>query len=161
MGASVHKPYTPQSRALWRSDQKRTCWEFAKPHTAIALHKNMEDGSLLRWDVAQTHHPKNPSPIMKHGAGSILLWGCFSSVQTRKLVKITGQSFRKTCFPAWEWRLGRRFAFQQCSVPDRTAKATLKCFKWKHFSIFVVYTVYFCPNIFMCTHHYSHKINYN
>ena len=70
-----------------------------------------------------------------------MLWGCFSSAGTGKLVIIEGmmdgakyreilegnlfQSFR-------DLRLGRRFTFQQGNDPKHTAKATLEWVKGKH-----------------------------
>jgi hypothetical protein len=42
------------------------------------------------WRKPNTsHHPENTIPTVKHGGGSsIMLWGCFSSAGTGKLVRI-------------------------------------------------------------------------
>jgi hypothetical protein len=37
-----------------------------------------------------TPHPENTIPTVNHGDGSIMLWGCFSSAGTEKLVSIKG-----------------------------------------------------------------------
>ncbi|KAL0203521.1 hypothetical protein M9458_001539, partial [Cirrhinus mrigala] len=37
------------------------------------------------------HHPANTIPTVKHGGGSIMLWGCFSAAGTRRLVRIEGK----------------------------------------------------------------------
>jgi hypothetical protein len=82
----------------------------------------------------------NPKPLItiptvKHGGGSIMLWGCFSSAGTGKLVIIEGRmdsaKYREILEghlfqPSRDLRLGRRFTFQQDNDPKHTAKATVK-----------------------------------
>ena len=79
------------------------------------------------WRKANTaHHPENTIPAVKHGGGSIMLWGCFSSAVTRKLVRIEGKMdgakyreiLEENLFQsARDLRLGWRFTFQQDNDP--------------------------------------------
>jgi len=46
----------------------------------LAIKEDALSGTLL-------HHPKNTIPTVKHGSGSIMLWGCFSLARTGKLVE--------------------------------------------------------------------------
>ncbi|KAG2469857.1 TCB1 transposase, partial [Polypterus senegalus] len=77
------------------------------------------------------HHQANTIPTVKHGGGSIMLWGCFSAAGTGRLVRIKGKRtaaiYRDTLDEnllqsALDHRLGEQFIFQQDNDPKHTAK---------------------------------------
>ncbi|MGH0116091.1 UNVERIFIED_CONTAM: hypothetical protein FKN15_023124 [Acipenser sinensis] len=82
------------------------------------------------WCKANTaHHPENTIPTLKHGGGSIMLWGCFSSAGTGKLVRIEGKMdgakyreiLEENLFQsARDLGLVQRFTFQQDNDPKHT-----------------------------------------
>ena len=76
--------------------------------------------------------PCNTIPTVKHGGGSIMLWGCFSAEGTGELVRVQGimdgaqyrQILDENLFKsARDLKLGRRFTFQQDNDPKHTTRA--------------------------------------
>jgi hypothetical protein len=74
-------------------------------------------------------------PTVKHGGGSIMLWGCFSATGTGRLVRIEGKMNRakyraildeNLLQSSQDLRLRRRFTFHQINDPKHTAKKTHK-----------------------------------
>ncbi|KAG2470015.1 TCB1 transposase, partial [Polypterus senegalus] len=84
------------------------------------------------WRKSGTaHYQANTIPTVKHGGGSIMLWGCFSAAGTRRLVRIKGKMTaamyrdildENLLQSALDLRLGRRFIFQQDNDLKHTAK---------------------------------------
>ncbi|KAG2466468.1 TCB1 transposase, partial [Polypterus senegalus] len=84
------------------------------------------------WRKPDTaHHQANNIPTVKHGGGSIMLWGCFSAAGTGRLVRIKGKMTaamyrdilnENLLQSALDLTLGRRFIFQQDNDPKHTAK---------------------------------------
>ncbi|KAG2455820.1 TCB1 transposase, partial [Polypterus senegalus] len=84
------------------------------------------------------HHQANTIPTVKHGGGSIMLWGCFSAAGTGRLVRIKGKMSaamyrdilnENLLQSALDLILGRRFIFQQDNDPKHTAKISKE---WLH-----------------------------
>jgi transposase len=85
---------------------KKCCLKFATSHlgdtpnmwkkvlwsdeTKIELFGN--NAKRYVWRKSNTaHHPEHTIPTVKHGGGSIMVWSCFSSAGTGKMVKIDGK----------------------------------------------------------------------
>ncbi|KAG2458162.1 TC1A transposase, partial [Polypterus senegalus] len=109
---------TMRNKILWSDETKielfgvnARCHVWRKPGTA--------------------HHQANTIPTVKHGGGSIMLWGCFIVAGTGRLVRIKGKMTaamykdilnENLLQSALDLRLGQRFTFQQDNDPKHTAK---------------------------------------
>ncbi|KAF7656113.1 hypothetical protein LDENG_00045810 [Lucifuga dentata] len=93
---------TVRNKILWSDETKIKLFGFnSKKHA---------------WRKPGTvHHLRNTIPTVKHGGGSIMLWGCFSASGTRRLVRIDG----------------RRFMFQHDNDPKHRVKITQEWLKDK------------------------------
>ncbi|MCI4379917.1 hypothetical protein PGIGA_G00233920 [Pangasianodon gigas] len=97
------------------------------------------------WRKPNTEHdPEHTIPTVKHGGGSIMLWGCFSPAGKGKLVRVDGKmdgaKYRaildeNLLESAKDLRLGRSFTFQQDKDPKHTARATMEWFRSKHIHV--------------------------
>ena len=120
--------------------------------------KHVEEGALVRWNQNQTFwpqryvwsksntadHPEHTIPTVKHGGGSIMVWACFSSAGTGKMVKTDGKmdgaKYRSILGEnllesAEDLRLGRRFIFQQDNDPKHEDKSTMERFTNKRIQV--------------------------
>jgi hypothetical protein len=83
-------------------------------------------------------------PTVKHGGGSMMLWGCFSAPGTGRLIRIeanmNGAKYRQIFDEnlLQDLRLGQRLTFQQDNDPKHTAKTTQ------------VWLGYKCLNVLQC-----------
>ena len=81
----------------------------------------------------KAYDEKNTLPTVKHGGGSIMLWGCFASAGTGKLQRVQGTMNslqyqeildENVMQSVTNLRLGRRWTFQQDNDPKHTSKST-------------------------------------
>ncbi|GFV85946.1 transposable element Tcb2 transposase [Trichonephila clavipes] len=89
------------------------------------------DGHRMVWRKQNTsHHPKHTIPTVKHGGGSVMVWGCMAASRMGKLVFIDGIMHKMAYLnilqnnlkeSADKLRLGSNFTFQQDNDPKHTA----------------------------------------
>ncbi|GFU71750.1 transposable element Tc1 transposase [Trichonephila clavipes] len=89
------------------------------------------DGRRMVWRKPNTsHHPKHTIPTVKHGGGSVMVWGCTAASGVGKLVFIDGILHKMAYLnilqnnlkeSADKLGLGSNFIFQQDNNPKHTA----------------------------------------
>ena len=87
---------------------------------------------------------KNTLPTVKHGSGSVMLWGCFTSSGTGNLQHVEGKMDavkyqeilgEKVMPSVRKLKLGRHWTFQQDNDPKHTSKSTKAWFQKKSWKI--------------------------
>uniref|UniRef100_A0A4W5QKM4 Receptor-type tyrosine-protein phosphatase F n=1 Tax=Hucho hucho TaxID=62062 RepID=A0A4W5QKM4_9TELE len=82
--------------------------------------------------------------MVKHGGGSIMLWGCFTTVGTGTLVrneaKMNRAKYIEILYENWlqsaqDLRMGRKFTFQQDNYPKHTANTTQEWLRDKSLNV--------------------------
>ena len=113
-----HRDYNYWKNILWSDETK------------IELFGHNDRKHVWRR-TGQAYLPKNTVPTVKHGGGSIMIWGCFSANGTGALCKIDG-IMKKEDYAAIldenlkssarSLQLGRHWIFQQDNDPKHTSK---------------------------------------
>uniref|UniRef100_A0A8P4FYI4 Transposase Tc1-like domain-containing protein n=1 Tax=Dicentrarchus labrax TaxID=13489 RepID=A0A8P4FYI4_DICLA len=116
-----------ESKVNW----KKVLW-FDEAKIELFVHQTRH----YVWQTPNTAHcHKYTISTVKHGGGSIMLWGCFAAADPGRLVKVEGntnaEKYRQILEDnltqsARELQLGRRFIFLQDNNPKHIAKG--ECF---------------------------------
>lgn len=120
-------------------DKPKSFWEHImwSDETKIELFGHNDVQKVWRKS-GEAYAPKNTIPTVKHGGGSIMLWGCFTSSGTGELVRVHGTMTKEYYVEilsnnlkksAQQLRLGRSFFFQQDNDPKHSSKLVQKWFK--------------------------------
>lgn len=125
----ISKPQTFWDSILWTDESKFNVFG--------------SDGRRRVWRYPkEALNPKNLNPTVKHGGGSVMVWGCMASSGAGKMefvdgimdqYKYQGILDRNIQESVRKLGLGRRFVFQQDNDPKHSAKSTMEYFKKKKF----------------------------
>lgn len=133
----LHKPCHVAARlnfARGHLDKEEVFWDRVlwSDETKIELFGHNDVKRIWRKN-GEAFLPKNTVPTVKHGGGSVMFWGSFSSSGTGKLVVIDGimksddyiaildENLKVS---ARNLGLGKRWVFQQDNDPKHKSKAT-------------------------------------
>ncbi len=136
------KEASPKAQA-----QKKACLEFARAHAdkdedywvsilwsdEAKINVFGTDGFKTVWHrKGEEYKEKGMVPTVKHGGGSVLMWGCMSAAGVGELHFIDGimnsqmycSILKEKMLPSLR-ALGRRALFQHGNDPKHTSKATV------------------------------------
>ncbi len=88
------------------------------------------DGVKCVWrQPGEEYKDKCVLPTVKHGGGSVMVWGCMSAAGTGELQFIEGTMNANMYCDILKQRLGRRAVFQHDNDPKHTSKTTTALLK--------------------------------
>lgn len=139
---------TPRRTPLLKPHHKKSRLQYAKTNltkpqkfwdtvlwtdeTKLELFGPMDQRYVWRRKN-QAYTEKNTLPTVKHGGGSVMLWGCFASNGTGNLHRVDGimdstkyQDIlaKNVTKSVKKLKLGRHWTFQQDNDPKHTSKST-------------------------------------
>jgi hypothetical protein len=131
--------------AISHLDQPGTFWQRVlwTDETKIELLAGLGNRYVWRKKNA-AFAEQNLVPTVKHGGGSIMLWGCFSAAGTGNLVRINGimDSIKYQEILAQNLQvsaqalgLGRKWTFQQDNDPKHTSHSTRSWMQQQHLKV--------------------------
>ncbi|KAG1937261.1 hypothetical protein F2P79_018180 [Pimephales promelas] len=136
-GSPAFKPARVKARLKFANDHlddPEESWEKVmwSDETKIELFAHNSTNRVWRKKNGE-YHPKNTIPTVKHGGGSIMLWGCFSAHGTGRLhciiERMTGAMYCEilgnNLLPSVRaLKMGRGWVFQHDNDPKHTARIT-------------------------------------
>ena len=139
---------TPRRTPLLKPHHKKSRLQYAKTNlskpqkfwdtvlwtdeTKLELFGPMDQRYVWRRKN-EAYEEKNTLPTVKHGGGSVMLWGCFASNGTGNLHRVEGimdsvkyQDIlaKNVTLSVKKLKLGRHWTFQQDNDPKHTSKST-------------------------------------